>query len=174
MPDWRTTAVSGQLAVRTLIDGNTGRVRGRFRSMRLLDRVLRGELGFQLQENQEFGPPGGRQLIYIKQALAGEHDKSVMIRVKTRGNGRAPRMGVPHMAVSLVMGGVGWHDERAKFSAGGRVTAKLLTDDPGPHSPFTVIMGGKYEGDDQDAWADKCHFNLPTPFDDAGAAGLTP
>ena len=166
--------VSGEAAVRALIDGTTGQVRDRFHSVMLLHQVLRGELGFGLRENQEFGPAGGRQLIYTSQSIGGHFDRTVMVRVKTRGNGRGPRTGEPHMAISLVQGGLGWDAERAKFTAAGRLSGKLITGDDGPHSPFTVVMGGKYDGPDQDTWANRCHFNLPTPFNDAGAASLTP
>lgn len=175
MPDYTQSKISGASAARVLIDPISGRARDRFQSVMLMHHVLTSELGFRLRENQTFGPPGGRQLIYVGSDAAGDHDYQVIVRIKTRGNGQGKRVGEPHMAISIVQGGMGWDAERAKFTAQGTVSPKLIAPEgQAAYSPFTMIMGGRYDGPDQDTWANACHFNLPPGFNDAGAAGLTP
>ena len=135
------------------------------RSIMHVHEVLTRELGLPLVDKNTFGVlPGGFQLFY---ALDG-----VLVRVKTTGTERRRK---PHMTISLSERGSGWDDESAKFNLHGGLTPKLLAEGPGPGrvSRMSVFQTG-LTGAQQDTWANRCHFDFPDGFSDAGAAGLTP
>jgi hypothetical protein len=174
MPTYDECKVLGRQVVIALVDAATGTPRQR-RVLGLHQDLLR--LGFRLREIKVFGlQPDGRQLLYTMHDLQDEHDRTILVRVKTRGNDRPPREGVPHMAVSLVQGGLEWKNERAKFNSTGQIASKMTTDGVKPPPPtghsFPTLIDPNLTPAGQDAWADRCHFNFVAGFDITGATTL--
>jgi hypothetical protein len=121
--------------------------------------------GFQLHQNEAFGPPGGRQLFYVQDTTRLDSSSrpvfdGILVRIKSMGNARPPRQGAPHMSISLYTGGLGWGEEKAKFDVYGQVT---------PKSPSKSASNTA-----KDVWAHACHFRFPDGFDFSGATSLAP
>lgn len=156
-----------------------GTYRALARGIRELHTTLTA-LGFTLILNQEYGPPGGRQLFYRNRLL--------VVRAKTKGDERGFRANQPHMSVGLTVGGnkadgsprLDWQDDRAKISGQGKIATKALItadrfqpiDFQGNPQRFIMIQGGKDTGPGPDAWAQRTHFPFPAGFDATGAERL--
>jgi hypothetical protein len=168
---------AGPELMATLVD-RTSQL-ARFNVLQALNEVLAKDLGFRVVLNQEFGPPGGRQVFYQR--------GRVVVRVKTRGDKAGPRANKAHLSVGITDGkGLDWTNDLAKFNAEGKIAAKAFTsaekfkpiDFQGNPQRFIMIQGGANgttpEEDEKlfDAWANRVHFNFPEPFNDAGAADL--
>jgi hypothetical protein len=155
-----------------LVDSRTGLVR--FNSLAKLHQQLI-ELGFRYLRKQQYGPKGGWQLFYSLSLP----ESALLARIKTMGElpGRM-RAGVPHMSVAVTDGaGELWMHERAKLTKTGKLETKVMSfpkseDHPGGFDPsskdfqdndhyFVTILGGKYDGAGQQAWADRVHFLFP-------------
>jgi hypothetical protein len=167
---------AGPALMATLVD-RTSQL-ARFTVLETLKEVLE-DLGFRVVLNQEFGPPGGRQ-IFFQRGL-------VVVRVKTRGDKAGPRANKGHLSAGITDGkGLDWTNDLAKYNAEGKFAAKAFTsaekfkpiDFQGNPQRFVMIQGGANnttpEEDEKlfDAWANRVHFNFPEPFNDAGAADL--
>ena len=148
-----------QSVLRRLVDAN-GRVRAD--SLQQVHSTLTGGLHFKLVDKNQFAVlAGGYQLFYLRD--------EVLVRIKTKGTSRRP---VSHMTISLVSGGLGWDHERAKMGLSGRWCGKILSRSTGERvSPWSVIQDSLSDAE-QDAWANRTHFDFPTHFDDSGADRL--
>lgn len=153
-----------------LIDGSTRLVR--FSSLVAVHASLNRH-GFRLIQKQCFGPVGGYQLFYASGRL--------LVRIKTRGDERGPRANQPHLSVSLYDGkALDWQNDQAKFNALGRVEPKAMTtpdrfqpvDFQGNPQRFMLILGGQYDGEGADAWANRTHFQFPACYNFGGVEQL--
>jgi hypothetical protein len=128
-----------------------------FKSISEFDDYWRKQQGFKLLKNDPFGPPGGRQFIYL-----GPDD--IVIKVKTAGYSGGKRQGIATMSLEVTNGkGVGWEHTRFKVDADGKIVAKnmhvdgeivsLPADHPGrrqnPPLEFGFLEAGKPPSDDQ-------------------------
>jgi hypothetical protein len=142
---------------------DTGTVKAGFGTITALHQAILQD-GFQLHQNDSFGPPGGRQLFYVQDCTWLINDRPVfngiLVRIKTRGNAKPPRKRQPHMSISMYTGGLGWDQEQVKFDVLGRVT---------PKKPPAGLSA-----DDKDAWAHACHYNFLSGFNFSGADNLRP
>ena len=131
--------------------------------------------GFRCVENNtgKWMPPGGRQIIWMKDR--------VIVRIKTRGNGKPPRKDVPHVSISYMKapGATGWHDELAKFDYRHNLVFKVKytvaqaeekLKDPNFKFSWPSCIETKSCNQDMDDWANNCHFGFyNNHFDATGA-----
>jgi hypothetical protein len=120
--------------------------------------------GFRLVKAEPYGPQGGYQLFYQK--------GNVVVRFKTAGDSGGPRAGQAHMSAGYNDGrGLDWHNDLGKFTANGKVEAKVVAD-PARFSPTDfqgnpqkmVLLPANYRTGDVDAWAGRTHFSAPNGF----------
>jgi hypothetical protein len=159
-----------------LVDSKNGMVR--FNSFAKLHKQLIA-LAFRYLRKEKYGPEGGWQVFY----LLDLPESGLLVRIKTMGEpaGR-PRAGVAHLSVAVTDGaGELWMDERAKLTKSGKLETKAMAfpksdqnprgfdgsvkDFQGNDHSFVTILGGKYEGAGQQAWADRVHFSFPENAD---------
>ncbi|MBI4908384.1 MAG: hypothetical protein HY820_32465 [Acidobacteria bacterium] len=137
------------------------------RSIRELHQTLLAD-GFKLIKAEPFGPDGGYQLFYQK--------GNVLARFKTLGDKGGPRAGKTHLSLGYNDGrGLDWQNDLGKFTATGKVEAKVITDP----AKFTetdfqgnpqrfVLLPTEFKMADVDAWAGRTHFNAEPGFDLTG------
>jgi hypothetical protein len=166
-----------------LIDSKSGLVK--FNSLATLHQQLIA-LGFRYARKEEYGPKGGLQLFY----MLDMPESALLVRIKTKGEdaGR-PRAGVPHLSVAVTDGaGNLWMNERAKLTKTGKLETKVMTfgksevnpkgfdpsakDFQGNDHYFVTILGGRYDGAGQQAWADRVHFAFPGDTDFSSASRM--
>jgi hypothetical protein len=170
-----------------LIEPTTDQVR-----YNVLDRIHTEltQLGYTLIHREPFGADPGRQLFW--------RNGFILVRVKTRGDGRGPRQGIPHASVGLHdREGIAWRNDLAKYDANGQLRPKSLgsaaqfeadlnSTDPEVQQRaetrrqthrFEVLLGGQTPGDHRaisDAWADGVHFGFANNQLDATNADNLP
>jgi hypothetical protein len=199
LPVLREALQVARNVLRVVLDPETHKPK--FTSLRRFHDALKGE-DFQLADRQEYGPPGGYQLIY-------QGRQGVIVKVKTKGYAGGRRRGQPTMSVELTDGVLrtdifdgekqtrtGWDNTWGKIDADGRLIPKdiiafkdRVTADatgkgrvekqrgdglapPRPISRFEVLEGGLAEPVDKDAFADRGHLDFPSDFDDMGVESL--
>jgi hypothetical protein len=148
------------------------------------------QLGYTLIRREPFPADPGRQLFW--------RNGFILVRVKTRGDGRGPRQGIPHASVGLTDGqGIAWRNDLAKYDATGQIQPKSLgsaaqfeadlnSADPDVRQRaqtrrqthrFEVLLGGRTPGNRAaicDDWADGVHFGFANNQLDAANADSLP
>ena len=140
----------------------------------LSDTIMR--MGYRCLKNETgpWLPPGGRQVIWMKDRI--------IVKLKTRGTKCGPRTGKPHASFSYMKANraIEWKDELAKFDYRGKlvfkskVTVAQAQDkiDKNPNHEFSwpTCIDTQRNEDDMDDWANSCHFGFYNDhFDDTGA-----
>jgi hypothetical protein len=152
-----------------VVNPSTGMIR--MSSIKELHRALLAE-GFKLIKAESYGPSNGRQLFY--------RNGNVLVRVKTTGDAAGPRAGKAHMSVGYNDGrGLDWQNDLGKFTANGKVEAKVITD-PARFQPADfqgnpqkfVLLPTRFEITQVDAWAGRTHFNAPDGFNLTGVEAI--
>jgi hypothetical protein len=128
--------------------------------------------GFRLIQAEAYGPEGGFQLFYQK--------GNVLVRFKSLGDAKGPRANQAHMSVGYNDGrGLAWQNDLAKFTATGKVEAKVISD-AAKYNPVDfqgnpqkfVLLPSKFDMAAVDAWAARTHFNAPPGFGLDGIKGI--
>ena len=163
-----------------LIDSKSGLVK--FNSLARLHQQLIA-LGFRYARKEEYGQ--GWLATVLRAGHAGVCSPCTH---QDQGRGGGPSAGgCTHLSVAVTDGaGDLWMNERAKLTKSGKLETKVMTfgksevhpkgfdpsakDFQGNDHYFVTILGGRYDGTGQQAWADRVHFAFPGDTDFSSAS----